>query len=356
MKINFASTRMAFYLIAILIIFIIISAIIPQKELAVNQVVDWHELLGDNYVIVEKLELDQIYEAPYFFIILGMLGLNLIIGNIKRFKIIYKTDKTLVKARHIGSIIFHLSLVMIMVGVILNYLYKFDGTIALIEGQSIVDTENVYSHIYKGPLFEDSYNRFELKHIQSFTDYEVNNTPTNASEISVRENQNAKPEKKIITTNFPLSSLGLEFHFDQQFGYAPELVLIDSTDSLLFRSFIRIAVQKHPGESIHLDYYIIPQTNHKVTIEVIPNNNSIDSTFYKLFVEKDDKMLYQSTIQHGDTAKFENYKIIIPRLRNWCYISVVKSPFLNLIFTSFWMALIGMTIGLIPRVIGATKK
>ncbi len=356
MKINLASTRLAFFLIGLLLSLIVISAIIPQKELAENQIIDWHELLGDNYVIIEKLKLDQIYETPYFFIVIGLLALNLIFGNIKRFKIIYKTDKTLIKARHIGSIIFHLSLVLIMVGVILNYLYKFDGALALIEGQSVVDNEHIYSHIYKGPLFEDSYKRFEIKHVKFLTDYELNNTPTNACERSVKENQIAREQKKIITTNFPFSYLGLEFHFDQKFGYAPELVFIDSSNTAIFKSFIRIAIQEHPGQAKHLDYYIIPNTNHRVTIEVFPKNNSIDSTLYKLLVEKDDILLYEDTVRTGDTAYFQNYKVVIPRLRNWCYINVVKSPFLTLIFTSFWLALIGMTIGLIPRVIGTDKK
>ncbi|UCH16488.1 MAG: sugar transferase, partial [Burkholderiales bacterium] len=86
------------------------AAVIPQRDVADDQMLDWRQFLGDAYRIVERLGLDRIYFTPLFFICLGLLAVNLVMGNVRRFRTIYKAEKTLLKLRHVGSIIFHLSL------------------------------------------------------------------------------------------------------------------------------------------------------------------------------------------------------------------------------------------------------
>ena len=88
MKLNIVSTRLAFILIAILFFLVLLSALIPQKDIAFDRIADLQELLGDGYIIIEILKLDEIYTTPYFFILLGLLSINLIAANIKRFKIL----------------------------------------------------------------------------------------------------------------------------------------------------------------------------------------------------------------------------------------------------------------------------
>ena len=119
MKINLASNRLAFVLIGLLFLLILLSAVIPQAEFAEEQIVDWQETLGDNYRIIDKLGLDRIYRTPVFFGILALLGLNLLVANIRRFRTVYRTERTLLRLRHLGSILFHLSILAIMAGGIL---------------------------------------------------------------------------------------------------------------------------------------------------------------------------------------------------------------------------------------------
>ena len=92
MKLNIVSTRLAFILIAILFFLVLLSALIPQKDIAFDRIADLQELLGNGYIIIETLKLNEIYTTPYFFILLGLLSINLIAANIKRFKIIWKTE------------------------------------------------------------------------------------------------------------------------------------------------------------------------------------------------------------------------------------------------------------------------
>ncbi|UCC79652.1 MAG: cytochrome c biogenesis protein ResB, partial [Candidatus Zixiibacteriota bacterium] len=138
---NPTSTRPTFFLIGLILLILLTSAIIPQQGFAEEQIIDWKNALGDKYVIIEKLGLDRIYYTPYFYIILFLFSVNLTAVNIKRFKLAYKVERTLIKAKYLGSIIFHFSLLLIIAGIILNYLYKFNGIYALTEGQKVSDTE-----------------------------------------------------------------------------------------------------------------------------------------------------------------------------------------------------------------------
>lgn len=350
MKINFASTRMAFFLIAILILFIILSAVIPQKDIAVEQIVDLKEKLGDGYIIIEMLKLDEIYTTPYFFIVLGLLAVNIIFGNIKRFRIIYQTEKTLIRTRHLGSILFHFSLILIMLGVILNYLYKFEGAYGITEGQTVSDQTESYTHIFKGPLNSEELDRFQMKLNKVDVNYPFENTTATAIDISVYRPFSKVESYAILTTNHPYLFNDLEFHYGLTKGFSPELIINDSTENILFKNFIRIAHNKENGKSKHFDYVVIEQLNLKIEIEVLPDSGSIDSTLFKIKVANESDVLYDGTMRLNETVSFDNYNLTIPEVRRWCYISVIKSPYLSLVFWGFWLAILGMTIGFIPRV------
>jgi cytochrome c biogenesis protein ResB len=151
MKTIITSHKLPFYLIGLLLLFILTSAIIPQKDIASREIVSWREFLGDNYIIIEKLRLDSIYYSPAFFLVLGLFGINLIAVNVKRFRTVLKLEKTLLKTRYLGSILFHfhLSLLAIIGGVILNYLYKFEGVYGITEGQTVSDSQNDYFTVFK---------------------------------------------------------------------------------------------------------------------------------------------------------------------------------------------------------------
>lgn len=357
MKINFASFRIAFVLIAILFILIVLTAFIPQKNISVGQVVDWHEVLGDYYQVIEFLRLDRIYSNPFFFIILGLLALNLIAGNIKRFKLIYKTDRTLIKARHIGSIIFHFSLIIIMAGVILNYLFKFEGLYALTEGQTVIDTEESYHLIQVGPAYTPVYEKFKLRldSIDVFNDQGEAGYKSNKIFASLWLSPDVPPRPIKLATNFPYNFAEYSIHYGMVTGYSPEIIVTDTNGNNILRGFIRIAYSEVEGENRHYDFIFIEDDEIRIGLEVKSDIKAIDKPKFELDIGSHDGLIYEGIIEIGEAINFDKYKIEIPRYRNWCYITVKTHPFLNLIFFGFWFGLIGMVISFIPRLMKENK-
>ena len=346
MKINLASTRLAFVLIAILVLFLILSALIPQRDISENQILDWQEFLDDNYSVVDKLGLDRIYYTPAFFIVLGLLAINLLYGNIKRFRSVYNAERTLLKTRHLGSILFHLSLLLVLVAVILNFLYKYDGVLAITEGQSLMDRPESYHREFRGPLYADEYNRFTL----NLTDLGHSNedTSTLGRVASIAIHTTGSNYEAKISTNHPFEWRELEFHYGLKSGFSPEVLLTDPEGNVLFRSFVRIAHRMENGDHVHQDFIVVPDCNLHLEIEVKPDQAVLDAA-YQITVSQNSILLYSGTVTSADTIAFSDYKFTIPRLRQWCYIDVVKSPYLNLVFLGFWSALAGLTLGFVSR-------
>ena len=120
----------------------------------------------------------------------------------------------------------------------------------------------------------------------------------------------------------------------------------------IFRGFVRLASGKTESGKIHRDFIHIDQAGLKFDLEVMPENDPNDQDILKITVERDSDILYEDSVTVNQKASFDKYEFFVPRMRRWCYIEVVRSPYLNLIFFGFWTALAGMSLGLIGRTWG----
>lgn len=346
---SFASTRLAFFLITLLALLLLLSAIIPQRDIAEAQPIFWDDIGGDEYAFIQILRLDRIYYSPYFFIVLFLISVNLIIGNVRRFRSVLKIEKTLLKARHLGSIIFHFSLLLIMAGVILNYLYKSEGIYGLTEGQLVKDVAEDYRRQFSGPLHSEQFGRFSVTLDEVYTDYVVNEKETNAAEITIHSPSRID-SAIIVYANKPHEFEDFEFHFGPKVGYSPELLVADTSGNVIFRSFVRLSTREIEGEIEYVDFVLLEREMLKINVEALPHGTVLDSIKFEITVEKGTDVVYNGTLMLKDTIWFDSRSITIPRVRRWSYIVVLDSPFLGLVFFGFWSALGGMVIGFIPRV------
>lgn len=352
MRINLASNRLAFILIAMLVLLIIISAVVPQRNLAEGQILDWQEMLGENYRYIEQLGLDRIYYSPVFFIVLGLLAINLTAGNVRRFRTVYRAERTLLKLRHVGSIVFHFSLLLIIGAAILNYLTRFEGTLALTEGNRITDSPAAYFREFRGPLCDFAYGNFDLivsKVTPSPDAYQQ--TPTTISlEVGAPE-RNLRTY--VISTNHPLQWRDLELHYGMVNGYSPEVVLADSTGKELVHGFVRLAVGRDESGPVHRDFLLLPEHGLRIDLEV--QGDTVDGEVPVVAVTVLDaggflsQPLFQGALAVGEETAFAGYKLKVSRLRRWAYIMVINSIFLNVVFAGFWLALGGLLLGFAAR-------
>jgi hypothetical protein len=327
-KINFASTKLAFLLIAAVLAHLILSALIPQSEFAEEQVIDLREVLGDNYEIIETLALDRIYSAPPFFI-----------------------RQPLLKARHLGSIIFHFSLVLIMSSSILNYLFKFEGVFALTEGQTAKDSAEGYHRVVEGPLYASIYERFSIKLEEISALDSTGYGSGSQARIKLWESAGKNDTNATLRTNVPVEWSGLEFHYGLLTGYSPEISVVDSAGMNVMQAIVRLATQRLDGEVTYADFLELPTLDARLKIVVVPRETESEPAVFIIEVEKRDRPVYVDTVGLNRSVRFEGSELTITGLRRWCYIDVVISPFLDLLFFGFWLAISGMVLGFVPRLL-----
>ncbi len=356
MKINIASTRLAFFLIAGILFLILLSAIIPQDDFSSGQIIDLRESLGENYTIIETLQLDRIYYNPLFFVILGLLAINLTAGNIRRFRLVYKNEKTLFKLRTIGSILFHFSLLLIIISIVLNFLYKKETVFALTEGQLIADSSSDYFRRFNGPLADGKDTGFSIRMDKINQISNEDNDPGGEAEISLGwVGGEIKPSGK-LSSNHPVVWGGYEFHYGVVTGYSPELTLYNLNDSLIFRSFVRVTKRTIDGQDIHSDFIILQERNLKLAVKIFPPGDTTESLKYGLFISQGEELLVSDTVMISDQIIFDGYKLSVSRIRYWCYIGAIKNPFINWIFLGFWSAITGLSLGFLARMKGEGKN
>lgn len=345
-----ASTRLAFVLIAALVVLIVVSAVIPQRGLEEGQILDWREALGERYAFIERLGLDRIYFSPPFFVVLSALAVNLVAGNVRRFRTVLRVERTLLKARHVGSIVFHFSLLVIVGGIVLNYLFKFHGVFGLTEGQTRHDRPEEYFRTFTGPLWADAWDRFEISLERVHEIYEIGDTSTEAAEIGVRVSPEDPTDRATIRINRPFAWRGLEFHLGPRIGFSPELLVVDGDGGQVFRSFVRLKTQMVDGKPAYEDFVILPGDSVHVQLAVSADRASDRAPETRVTVQRGREVAFRGAVAPGDTARVGELGVSVPRVRRWCYVEVVRAPYLGVVFAGFWAALAGLAISALARI------
>jgi cytochrome c biogenesis protein ResB len=355
MKVNLASTRFAFFLLATLTLFIVISAIVPQRDIAQNQIVDWQHLLGDGYVVIEKLQMDRIFTSPMFLITVVLMCINLIAGNAQRVGRLRKVRSARGRTRILGSILFHFAIIIIIAGTSLNHLYKSRVVFGITEGQRIADRPEAYFRDFSGPFARTTSDRFVIGLEEVDTAFRVGEVETKAAYISVAGTGGREPAADYIRVNHPLRLDGVEFHLGSQIGFSPELSVSDGDGQQEFRSFVRLARQRTEDGAMDADMVFLGNDSTRVELKIVAGTEPGEPQTMVL-VESGGEELYSGVPGAAGVTLADGRTISVPRLRRWCYVEAIRNPFISMVFTGFWIALGSLVFTLVPRMLPARRS
>lgn len=355
MKINLASTRFAFILMAVLTALIVVSAIVPQRDLAQNQIVDWREMLGDGYVVIEKLRFDRIYTSPLFLITVTLMCISLVAGNIKRIGRLRKVRSVRGRTRILGSILFHFALIIVIAGTSLNHLYKSRVVFGITEGQRIVDRPEAYFRDFSGPLARTPSDRFVIGLEEIDTEYRVGEVETEAAYISVAGRGSREPASDYIRVNHPLRLDGVEFHLGSQIGYSPEIAISNGNGGREFRSFVRLARQRTEDGTIDADMVFLDEDSTRVDLQIVAGTGP-GGPETMVQVDSGGERLYSGIPGATGVTLADGRTISVPRLRRWCYVEAIRNPFMSMVFTGFWIALASLVFTVVPRMLPTRRS
>jgi cytochrome c biogenesis protein len=136
--------------------------------------------------------------------------------------------------RETGNLVFHLSLLVVLVGVAVSANFGFTGTVLVTEHSGFSDTAIAYDDLKTGPLvdrtklppFSFTLNSFDATYERTGATRGAANSFD--ARVTWEPTPNAKPRQYDITVNHPLSSGGANVYLVGH-GYAPHFRVTDGT-------------------------------------------------------------------------------------------------------------------------------
>lgn len=266
-----------------------------------------------------------------------------------------------------GMILFHLSFVAILAGVVYNSLFYFRGMIRLTEGETLVsgDPES-YDYADLGRFFSYEKLRGETSLLNVHRGYKVEGLEKQiAYDVAVGEDGAKK--QGIVYVTHKLSHNGFDYFRDKE-GYSLLIMLYDRWGRELYGAFVSLQSLKQKGDSY------LYTTGTKEGPGGLPFPQDPLHPMYDLQVEfqpsyikeragdvvfqvrpfmaegkRDEKPFAEGKRGMGKKIMAGDHYLAVTEVRYWVGMSVSYEPGKPIVLTSLWVGLGGMIITFIGR-------
>ncbi|MHB9010407.1 MAG: cytochrome c biogenesis protein ResB [Carboxydocellales bacterium] len=252
-----------------------------------------------------------------------------------------------------GSLIFHTSLLRIILGAIWGQVYKFNGQFFIVEGNKFFDRHSEYIQVKEGRLFAENHGQFNffLHSIKTigFNQYGV---PDNLeSDLTVSKPDGSKERVK-VSNQEPYSFADYEL-YQFKHGYVPILGFRakDSTKGYRITAILDSLIHEQSEE--HLGKLDLPGTQLVARVKFFPDINggpeNPRAASYQLknpglftTIHDGERLVYKGVVKPGDKIIFAGNTMEFLELKQWSGFSVNKDRGKIPVFIGFWGAIAGI--------------
>lgn len=244
-----------------------------------------------------------------------------------------------------GSILFHLSLIVLCIGIFLSTFASFHGSFNLTEGE----TFNKFTRLDSGIFYHDDTNIKPVKLISYIPQLNVNGSLTEAAVIEYTNNGLNKIDTTYI--NKPINLGSKKLYIGTKIGYSPYIEIINKNGEKVFHGFLRLA-NTQSGNTIYNKDFIYLDTT-KIEFEFLPDlktksSNNLVNAILIVKINNDQRVFTAA----GVNKEVDNYSISYYGFRKWVSFDIKDDTGVMVIF---WAALLG-SIGLAMRLLFVKKK
>ena len=267
-----------------------------------------------------------------------------------------------------GMILFHVSFVTILLGIVYNSLFYFRGTIRLTEGETLHSGDsNSYDKFSHGRFFSFLSVRGETTLKTVHHNYKVGmEDKRSAFEIEVGEQGDKKSGIIYVTHN--LTHKGFSYYPDAE-GYSLLVMLADAGGKDIYGAHIPLQSLKQKDKSyIYVTGskegaapFPFPQEYAQpfmgLMLGLVPpvKLDRTGTVFYKAYpivgdnYKLADEPVLEGKVNIGESFNAFSHGISVREIRFWSTMTVRYEPGKPLVLTSLWIGLLGMTITTLGR-------
>jgi cytochrome c biogenesis protein ResB len=277
-----------------------------------------------------------------------------------------------------GMILFHLSFVAILLGVVYNSLFYFRGNIRLTEGEVLRSSDPLsYDIIQQGLLFNFSRLRGETSLVRMHTGYKVGGEDKRAAyEVAVGDEKNRK--QGIIYVTNKLTYSGVDYFNDKE-GYSLLVTLSDRNGNIRYGGFLPLQSFLQGNEKIRYETgyregdivrtasipFPAPPENPLINLNVgyVPSKSKerMGDVQFQLFpldiagTSQISKPYAEGTVPLGSPFTVGDYVLHVKEVRYWVAMTVRYEPGKPIVLFSLWIGLAGMVITTMGRMLKGRK-
>jgi len=270
----------------------------------------------------------------------------------------------------LGMILFHLSFVAMLGGVIYNSLFYFRGTIRLTEGETLPSSDmqsyDVFDH---GRFFAFSKLKGETTLIQMHRDYSVDGADKQvAYEVAVGDGRSKK--QGIIYVTHKLDHDGFDYFRDKE-GYSLLIMLYNNAGKELYGAHVPLQSLKQKDESYLYTTgtkespgpFPFPQDPLKPLFglqvayrpSLLKGRERAGEAFYQVWTLQEEDSgpgghaVAEGKAAIGNRVNVGRYYLEAKEVRYWVGMNVRYEPGKPVVLTSLWVGLGGMILTFIGR-------
>lgn len=243
----------------------------------------------------------------------------------------------------LGNLMFHIAIILILIGIYVSLQYRFEGKVYLVEGQKFTGTYGEYAKLHVSPGADFMKEPFQVRYIK-----------TNFWETQLLFTD-LKAEIKAATGEvFPvwLSKAGnIDGHriTIQEVSYTLNYKLRDKNGRVADEGAVNLA-NFGPGT---FDSFRIPGFPYKISVSVYPDayfskgvienrSMNLNNPAYHVKVMKNKQLLYSSYVRKKGLVVFDGFTLSFPDINYNGAFSIVRDPGLWWIITSFFIMILGL--------------
>jgi cytochrome c biogenesis protein ResB len=248
-----------------------------------------------------------------------------------------------------GSVVFHLSMLILLMGIIVSMLGRFDAEMVLAEGQTLSFVEDQLLRVNRKGSFSPrlpgtliSLDKFESTFVDDKypVDYAAHLKLMNGP-LSIRQDA--------VRVNKPLRHDRWEI-FLHRYGFAPRFEIRDAHDRLVFDSFVNLVISQ-PGQ---VDDFVVPFNGLRIEAAIYPDHEKRGETSISrsqmprnpvmlIRAIAHDETMGEHEVKLGESADFGGYRIAFADLRYWAWFGIVYDPGYGFIVIGFFLCVAGLT-------------
>lgn len=269
-----------------------------------------------------------------------------------------------------GSVLFHLSFLVILIGLILNNLFGFHGSIIVPVKQIVSEDHDSYQKIREGVLFDEQHQHFQigLEDINVAFDRGKSTASLLEAKVWLMEGHRRLVGKQTVKPNQPLRYKGRRVLLTG-FGYSPYFTL-EHNNKIIFEKYVNLMTSSKKDGAIEFkDSFSIPNSKIKVDVQLFPHasisangkltsiSNNLELPAIDVKVTHTNQKLFAGYAFAGQTIKLSNgMKLKFLGVQRYGWFDVAYNPGVYFLYGGFVLCLLGLMFALFvtPRRIWVT--